>query len=147
VEGINLQVPQKETITLTFADNYRLLLEPARDCYVYVFQLTSPNILVKFFPNETYSPVQNPLRREQTHHLPSEPNWFYLGENKGKECLYVIASVQPMQDLEDLYTQYSRADDESNKQELLTSLLDKLDTIEETHGEEAAGWVFVFNHQ
>jgi hypothetical protein len=147
VEGINLQVPQKETIALTFADNYRLLLEPARDCYVYVFQLTSSNILVKFFPNETYSPVQNPLRRGQTHHLPSEPNWFYLGEDKGKERLYFTASAQPIQDLEGLYAQYSQADDEPNRQELLSSLLEKLDAIEETHGEEAAGWVFVFNHQ
>ena len=52
-----------------------------------------------------------------------------------------------MPDLEDLYARYSQADGESNGQELLSSLLEKLDTIKETHGEETAGWVFVFNHQ
>lgn len=147
VQGIDLRAPREEAITLTSADNYRLFLEPAQNCYVYIFQLTSSDILVKLFPNETYSLVQNPLRRGQTHHLPSEPNWFYLGENRGEERLYVIASAQPVQGLDELYTQYGQADDESNKQEALSSLIETLDAIEDTHPEEAVGWVLVFNHQ
>jgi len=147
VEGIDLQAPQEESIALTSADNYRLLLEPAQDCYVYVFQLTSSDILVKLFPNETYSSVQNPLQRGQTHHLPSAPNWFYLDEKEGQERLYIVASTEPMQDLEDLYAQYSRTGDESKEQEILSSLLKKLDTVKETRPEKASDWVFVFHHQ
>lgn len=147
VEGVDLRMPPEESITLTSADNYRLLLGPVEDCYVYVFQLTSSDVLVKLFPNESYSSIQNPLRREQTYHLPSEPKWFYLGENRGEERLYVVASAQQIQDLEDLYFQYSQADDEANQQEILTSLLAKLDTIQDTGPEEVVGWALVFNRQ
>jgi len=147
VEGVNLQALPDERIALTAADNYRLLLEPSADWTVYVFQLTSSNILVKFFPNEAYSAVRNPLRQGQTYYLPSGPNWFYLGQEEGQESLYVIASAEPMPDLEDLYARYSQADDESREQELLSSLLERLDAVREVDGEGMAGWVLVFDHQ
>jgi hypothetical protein len=147
IQGIDLQAPREETLALTSADNYRLLLEPIGDRYVYVFQLTSAGILLKLFPNETYSSAQNPLRQGQTYYLPSEPNWFYLGQGEGEESLYVVASVRPMHDLEDLYAQYNRADDGMDKQQALSTLLNALETIEEAHPEEAAGWVFAFDHR
>jgi hypothetical protein len=151
VEGLDLQVPQEEMISLASADNYRLLLEPAQDRCVYIFQLTSSGILVKLFPNGTYSSVQNPLQQGRTVHLPSEPNWFYLDETvaslAGEERLYIVASAQPMPDLDDLYAQYVQADDESNRQALLSSLLEKIATIEETPSEAVAGWVFVFDRR
>ena len=147
VEGVDLQAPPEETITLTSADNYRLLMEPAEDRYVYVFQLTSSDVLVKLFPNETYSSVQNPLRQGQTVHLPPKSNWFYLDDTEGEERLYVIASAGPLQDLEDLYARYSQADDASNKQELLAGLRKQLESIAETRSEKTTGWVLVFNHQ
>ena len=147
VEGVDLRAPPEERIALALADNYRLLLEPAEDRYVYVFQRTSLGILVQLFPNETYSSVQNPLRRGQMVYLPSEPNWLYLGEGKGEERLHVIASTQPLRGVEGLYTRYSQTDDKSNKQETLTRLLERLDTIQGTRSEKAAGWVFVFDHE
>jgi hypothetical protein len=147
VQGIDLKVPQAETITLTSADNYHLSLEPAEDCYAFIFQLTSSGILVKLFPNETHSPLQNPLQQGRVYRLPSDPNWFYLGENKGQERLYVVALAQPIQDLEDLYAQYEQADDESDEQETLSILLDRLKDIQETHPEKGVVWVFVFGHQ
>ncbi len=142
IHSIDLQAPPKKAIALTSADNYRLLLEPAQDCYLYVFQWTSSHTLVKLFPNETYSPVQNSLRRGQTLHLPSEPNWFYLGENEGQERLYVIASVQALQDLEYLYTRYDQADDAAREQETLSNLLSRLENVAQSDG-----WVFEFDHQ
>jgi hypothetical protein len=139
IEAIDLQAPPKETITLTSADNYRLLSTPARDGYVYAFQLTPSNTLVQLFPNAAYSAAENPLRRGQTHYVPTEPNWFYVGQEQGKERLYVVASTGPMLDLEDLYARYSRAADEKHKQEILSSLLEQLETAPD-------GWVFVFDH-
>ena len=142
IHSIDLQALPEETITLSTSDNYRLLLEPAQDCYLYVFQWTSSYTLVKLFPNETYSLVQNPLRRGQTLYLPSDPNWFYLGENEGQERLYVIASAQSLQDLENLYAQYDQADDAAQEQETLSNLLSRLENIA-----QLAGWVFEFDHQ
>jgi hypothetical protein len=139
VEAINLLAPPKETITLTSADNYRLLLAPGRDGYVYVFQLTSSNTLVKLFPNRVYSAAQNPLQRGQTHYLPSKPNWFYLDPEPGKERLYIVASPGSLPDLEDLYARYSQAQSETDQQEILSKLLEQLETAPD-------GWVFAFDH-
>jgi hypothetical protein len=122
-------------------------MEPNEERHVYVFQLTSSDVLVKLFPDETYSSVQNPLRQGLMYHLPSKSNWFYLDDIEGEERLYVIASAGPLQDLEDLYARYSRADDASNKQELLAGLRKQLETIAEARPEKATGWVLVFNHQ
>jgi len=138
VEAINLQAPPKGTIRLTSADNYRLLLAPGKDGYVYVFQFTSSSTLVKLFPNSVYSAARNPLQRGRTYYLPSKPNWFYLGQEKGKERLYVVASPGPLPDLEDLYTRYSQAQGEADEQEILSSLLQQLETATD-------GWVFVFD--
>lgn len=133
-----------EIIALTSAHNYRLVLEPAQDAHVYVFQLTSSDTLAKLFPNETVHSAQNPLQQGQLYHLPLEPNWFYLDDKKGKRRLYIVASSQPLPDVEDLYARYSRANGESKKQEALASLLKELETIEETHPDDAVGWLFAF---
>lgn len=147
VESIDLQAPQDGPLSLTSADNYRLLLAPAGECYVYVFQLTASDGLTNLFPNETYSADRNPLQQAQAYSFPSEPNWFYLGETKGQERLYVVAALQPLQDLLDLNAQYEQAGDASARQAILVSLVGKLDAHVEAHNEEAAGWVFVFDHR
>ncbi len=147
VQGVDLQAPREEAVTLTPADNYRLFLEPVEDWYVYVFQLTSSGGLARLFPNETYSSVQNPLRQGQTYYVPSEPNWLYLDEDAaphtGEGRLYVVASAQAVQDLDDLYAQYSQTDDGSDKRAILESLIETFDAIEDIYPGEAATWALV----
>ena len=147
VQALDLQNPPDQAVTLTSADNYRLVLEPVKDGYVYVFQFTSSGVLVKLFPNETYNPAQNPVRQGQSHYLPSQPNWFYLGQEKGEERLYIVASTEPLPQLEEGHSQYSAADEGSRKQQLLSRLLEALETIQDTHADTAAGWVFSFHHR
>ena len=147
VESVDLQVSQEGSVTLTSADNYRLVLEPSQDTHVYVFQLSPDNHLAKLFPNEAYTPAHNPLPPEEALHLPAAPNWFYLGEGMGEERIYVVASPQPTANLEHLYTRYSQADDEASRQQHLLALLDMLETGAYTSAEEAAGWMFVIGHE
>jgi hypothetical protein len=147
VESIDLQVPQEDPVTITSADNYRLLFEPLESTYVYVFQLAPDDHLTKLFPSETYTPAQNPLPPGQAFRLPETPNWFYLGEGLGEERIFIIASTQRIVNLEHLYTQYSQADDETSRQQHLSALLDMLETGAYASAEEAAGWVFVIGHQ
>ena len=147
LETADLKGPQLEPVSLTAADNYRLLLEPAVDLHVYVFQLTASEVLVGLYPNEIYSPSQNPLLRGQTYHLPSEQNWLHLGEDKGEERLYVIASKRPLQDLMDMYARYRLGDDKSSRQEALANLLKTLDTLEEIRPGEASVRVLPIDHQ
>jgi hypothetical protein len=147
VVSVDLQAPQQETVMLTSADNYRLVIEPSGSAHVYVFQLSPGNHLAGLFPNEEYASAQNPLPPGETFHLPEATNWFYLGEGKGEERLYVVASTQPAANLERLYAQYSQAGDEAGKQQHLLALLDMLETGVDTAAEDAAGWVFKIAHK
>jgi hypothetical protein len=146
-EAVDLILPFEDTITLTSDDNYRLLLEPAKDGYIYAFQLTSSGTLVKLFPQEAYSSIDNPLQEEQVYYLPAEPNWLYLDQAAGEERLSIIASTQPLTELEDLYTRYVREKDKAEKQAILSALLTQLENLVEASAETAAGWTFVFRHE
>ena len=147
IRAVDIRFPQKEGIALTSNDNYGLLLQTAADRYVYVYQLDSRGIMVKLFPGDVYGSLQNPLRKGQEYYLPPKGNWLYLGKEEGEERIYVIASAQPMQKLEDLYVQYDKADNRQERQEVLSRLLKEFDAVGETAGEEAVRWVFEFDHR
>lgn len=146
VEEIDLRSPPTEPISLTAEDNYRLLLEPVGDCYVYAFQLTSSGELVKLYPNEAYSAALNPLRQGQPVYVPSQPIWLYVDGKTGQERLHVIASAQPLQALDDLYMQYSQAR-KPRKPQALADLLECIDPTKETFLEHASGWTLYFDRQ
>jgi hypothetical protein len=147
VIAVDVRGPQEESIVLTSADNYRLVLEPTDDGCVYVFQLTSSDSLVQLFPNEAYHPARNPLLQGQTYYLPAEPNWFYLGEGAGEERLHIIAAHEPVPELERLYASYSQATGTRERQRLRSSLLEVLHSMERIRDGETAGWVFAFQHR
>lgn len=147
IRAVDIRFPQKERIALAADDNYGLLLRPAADRYVYVYQLDSRGILIKLFPNDVYSSLQNPLRKGQEYYLPSKGNWFCPGKEEGEERIYVIASAQPMRKLEELYIQYGKSDNRQKRQEVLSRLLEEFDAVSKTSGEETVRWVFEFDHR
>ena len=146
VVGIDLRAVRNETVSLTAADNYRLLFEPARTCTLYVYAYTSSGTLVQLFPGETYTAIQNPLSSGQRVYLPAKPNWLYVGEHRGQDRLYVLASAQPLHDLEAIYTQYVQANDESSKQEALDRLLERLDAAGTARSQGMSQWLIVLDH-
>lgn len=145
--GFDFRFPQDERVTLTADDNYRLLIQPDGDRYVYAYQLDSDGELMRLFPNSDYNPAQNPLKNEREYYLPSEPNWLYLDGNPGEERIYVVASAQPMSELDDLYNQYDKTKDKLERQEILSRLIKEMEAVEETTGGEAVVWVFAFDHR
>lgn len=148
VQGVDIRVPLEETITLSSDDNYRLFFQPIGNWHIYIYQVGSSDNLIQLFPNNMYSSVQNPLQQGQKYYLPSKPNWLYLaGQNTGKEQLYIITSAKPLQDWEDLYTQYEKTDTSQDKQELHSQLLKEIKAVEEESGEEVVKWMFPFNHR
>lgn len=147
VNAIDIRVPQKERIVVTRDENYRLFLQPLRNCYVYIYQLDSQGQLGQLFPNETYTSLQNPLQQRQTYYFPSEPNWFYPGEHPGEERLYILVSTQVRQDWEEQYTQYAQTEDSQDRQKALARFLETIEAVGEDPEENAEGWVFTFTHQ
>ncbi|MGD8626393.1 MAG: DUF4384 domain-containing protein [Anaerolineae bacterium] len=147
VQAVDLLNPPREPLVLTPADNYRLLLEPVEAQHVYVYQRTAAGNLVQLFPNPAYSPVPNPIPPGQLTVLPAEPNWLYLDGVPGEERLYLVASPQPLHDLDDLYTRYRQAPDAAGKAELLSELLGMLDSLVETQPDGAGAVEFAFQHR
>lgn len=145
VYGLDIRFPVEEKVTLTADDSYRLVMRTVGERYVYVYQLDSGGRLMNLFPNHVYSTIQNPLNQEQTYHVPSDPDWFHLGEKKGEERIYVVASAQPMQKLEGLYAQYDKADSRGKRRAALSQLLKELDA--EPAIEDTVLWTFAFSHQ
>jgi len=135
-----------ESIILSSEDNYRLLIELTQDYYVYIYQSDAKNELMKLFPNEMYSPVQNPLKGGLIHYLPTERNWFYLAENAGEETIYIAAFLQPKHDWDELYSGYTGTDNAQEKQEILSRLLDEFASIEKMQSEGAFIYIFMFNN-
>jgi hypothetical protein len=145
--SFDLRGPREEAISLTPLDDYRLLLEPVEDLYVYVFELSPPGVLIKLFPNATYSPSRNPLRRNLTYYLPTDADWFHLGEHAGEERLYVLASMEPLGEVEDLYAQYAAALRGPSRAASLSGLLDFMAGIAAGHVDQTGGWMFPFHHR
>jgi hypothetical protein len=147
VSRFDLRGPREEALSLTSDDIYRLVLEPAQDVHVYVFQISPAGRLIRLFPNETYSNSRNPLERGLLYHLPSEPNWFYLGPDKGEERLYLLASPEPLSDLGSLYAEYTGEITLARRRALLSDLLDRFESIMAGGRGRARGWMLAFRHR
>ena len=147
VYGFDIRFPTGEEVTLGPEDNYRFVLQPAEDRFVYMFQLDSLGKLVKLLPNESYAPYRNPLEKGQTYHLPPEPNWLYPGRGKGEETIYVVASAEPLPELESLYEAYLEAEGKRAREESLSPLFDRIRSTGKAPGEEAAHWIVTFHNQ
>jgi hypothetical protein len=145
-KAVDLLAAQAEAVALTSTDNYRIILKPARDSQIYIFQSTSYGAIVQLFPNENFSSVQNPLRKGQTYCLPSESSWLYMGKTRGEERLYVISAGALIQDLDDLYARFLRMKEGSKKQEILSRLVKRLDALKGANRANASCLEFFITH-
>jgi hypothetical protein len=144
VRSVDVLASQLPRVLLTGGESYRLVLEPAADRWVYVYQQSPSGALVALHPNEAYSSAKNPARAGETVYLPDEPNGFYLGEEAGAYRLYVVASEGPVSELETLYEQYSRAGIRFGRWKSLDRLVERMDALVGGQTEGASGWTFEF---
>lgn len=147
VRVVNVLSPYARPVALTAEDSYRLVIEPASAQHVYVYQRSPAGALTQLYPNETYSPQQNPLRAAETVYLPAEPNGFYLKGEGGLFRLYIIAAEEPEVELERLYAAYNRRGIRLDRRESLALLQERLDAIAGARMGEPGGWMFEFEVQ
>jgi hypothetical protein len=144
VRSIDLLAQHLPRVVLTAEDSYRLVLEPAADRHVYVYQRSPSGTLVALYPNEAHSPARNPVHAGGTVYLPAEPNGFYLEKEEGVVRLYVVAAEEPVPELEALYDRYSRPGLRLGRQRNLDLLLERLDALASGQIAGASGWTFEF---
>jgi len=98
VQSIDLRLAELPSLALGADDNYRLVLAPSLDSYVYVFQTSPDNRLIRLFPERRFTPAVNPLRAGATTIVPAAPDWFHLGATRSKDRLFILLSPQPRPD-------------------------------------------------
>jgi hypothetical protein len=144
VRSVDVLAPGARPIVLTADDSYRLLLESVAARYVYVYQQAPTGALSLLYPNEAYSPKQNPMLAAETAYLPAAPSGFYLEGEVGRFRLYIVAAEEPASELETLYARYSARGIRFDRDKRLALLEDRLETLAGGLIEGTTGWVFEF---
>ncbi len=133
IMGLDISLPQDETISLSSEDNYRLILQLPQERYVYVFQVGADKQLILLFPNTEYNPAQNPLQAGKTTIIPAPPNWLYMEKGRGEVLIYVVSSAEPLQESDELYVK------------IATGLLDQIEQDKQKYEDQVSVQVFKFN--
>ena len=88
---------------LQAGDKFRVMFRANTDCYVYVIAVDGSAWAQGLFPSAS-SPFANPVKAGQQHVLPEGTNWFSLDQYKGIETVFVVASRERRQDIEQILT-------------------------------------------
>ena len=109
------------------ADNFAVFVKPAGMSYIYIWQTDSSGEVFRVFPNADFNPQGNPVPGGRSVWLPSLKNqrqWFHLDQNPGEEEIVIVASVNPLQELEDPLGMLSMAGivDAETKQKIIGDL-------------------------
>jgi hypothetical protein len=95
-------------------DSYKLILEPSRAGYVYIFQFDSGNKIFQLFPTTEFKGAavknNNPVIRGERYFIPSENKSFELDNQTGKETLYLIFTKSRDAKLEAFYRKVKASD-------------------------------------
>jgi hypothetical protein len=89
--------------TMYSGDQFRIVFSPSADAYAYVVSIDSRQQVAVLFPHEAIG-MDNHVRAGERYEVPDGLNWFTLDERTGTETLYVVASYDPIQDLDALFT-------------------------------------------
>jgi hypothetical protein len=70
--------------SLQSGDHYKIVFNPDKDCYVYIFQVDSSGQVFQLFPMDNFRGVRvnnlNPVRHGKTYVLPSPDKAFVLDQ-------------------------------------------------------------------
>ena len=89
---------------LRATDNFAVFVKPGSPSYIYIWQTDSSGEVFRVFPNSDFNPQGNPVSAKTEVWLPvakGQRQWFHLDQNPGEEEIIIVASADPLQDLED----------------------------------------------
>ncbi len=101
--------PLTNDTVLYSGESFKIIFTATEDCYVYIFQVDSANMLYQLFPMESFGGVTvnnfNPVEGNQTYYLPAVNKGFGLDKQTGTEKIYFLASRKRDLVLEGQYQQ------------------------------------------
>ena len=100
-------------------DYYKIVFQPDRDCYVYIFQVDSCGKVTQLFPMIQYKDIilnnVNPVEKNKKYVLPGKKHRFQFDHNRGTERMYFIITDYQDTKLESLYESLKNSYSSKNK--------------------------------
>jgi len=92
---------------LCSGDSIKLIFEPSKNSYVYIFQIDSANKIFRLFPTVDFKGAakanKNPVQKGVKYFVPAEKKSFKLDQQVGKETIYFVVTQKPDMKLDDQY--------------------------------------------
>lgn len=93
---------------LQSGDMFRIKFELEEEAYVYLLSLDTLGNLSKVLPAEdTGVPIK--MKAHQTYIVPEDDGWFRLDDNTGQETLYLLASSEAIEDIDQRFDQLRKS--------------------------------------
>jgi outer membrane protein OmpA-like peptidoglycan-associated protein len=93
-----------EGVQLKSGDKFRIFFKPKQDCHVRVFQVDSAGKVDQKYPKKGKQLHQVPSQASQEYWVPGFSEWLELDKVKGEERIYVVATHEPVKQLDNLTT-------------------------------------------
>lgn len=105
----------QDGVTMRDGDQFRVYFLPSADCYVYIVCFNVDGTVTSLFPNPA---IQQGgfCKGGQKVQVPDGVNWFTLDDKTGTETLFLVASYDPLTDLQALMKKAQDAPVETGKQ-------------------------------
>ncbi len=97
--------------SLRTGDEFKMLVNLQKKCYVYVVHKSSSDVLSVLFP---YSFDTDP-ELDKNYYLPKGRSWFKLDKDAGTETFYILASFERLTDLEQRLITYTNTSADQQK--------------------------------
>lgn len=122
--------------TLKTGDQFKMLVELEKKCFVYLIYHGGQGEMQMLFPNGLKQFTNN-YRIMEKYYIPQADLWFALDENVGRETFYLLASAERLTGLEALLIDHESADS-AGKPELVTRILTEIREMKRKHKKFAA---------
>jgi len=126
---------------LSSGDQFLVRFRANVDCYFYVFVYDSSGIPAMLFPHPQIT-LANRLRGGVEYELPGGDQSYELDDVPGRETLYFIASLAPMDELDLIRERLERADTDADRRGLARDLTNAINAARNA----ATVVVFPFDH-
>ena len=117
--------------TMKSGDQIKFFIKPQSTCYLYLIHHNSQQQLKMLYPLR-YNPAASQNAGSGEQYIPDGNQWFELDENTGQEKFYLLASIQPLSDLENLIKLYEGAD-KVNQSGLVDQIIAEIRTLRKRH--------------
>jgi hypothetical protein len=122
-----------EKVAVSQGDLFKIIIQPARSSFVYLFLHDAQGDLDLLFP-EKFEGFDTATYANMQASIPPGENWFTLDNAKGTERFYLFASATRLSGLEKLTLAYQKADQsKGNVDEARQAVLDEMGKLRKAH--------------